>query len=64
MSLEKKELNPCKCGSEKYPNIDSDDMFPCWMVNCEECKQIAHSDTREWTYCGAVNAWNSANPLK
>ena len=34
-----KNLNPCKCGSKKHPNTDSDDTVPCWMAYCSDCKQ-------------------------
>ena len=59
-----KNLNPCKCGSKKHPNTDSDDMVPCWMVYCSDCKQKQHSETSNWTYQGAVNKWNKENPIK
>lgn len=62
MSKEK-ELNMCKCGSDKYPNIDSDDMIPCWMVTCWDCDQKAHAQGSSWTYFGAVNEWNKNNPV-
>lgn len=35
-------LNPCKCGSTKTPTLDSDDMFPCWAVDCYDCGQSQH----------------------
>ena len=54
-------LNPCKCGSKKSPNIDSDDMVPCWGVSCYSCKQFQHGES--WTYNGAVRKWNDENPI-
>lgn len=57
-----KNLNPCKCGSTEVLDIDSDDMVPCWGVTCHTCKQFQHGDN--WSYWGAVNAWNKANPIE
>jgi hypothetical protein len=57
-----KNLNPCKCGSKNQPDTDSDDMVPCWMAYCTDCKQRQHSETSEWSYWGAVNKWNKENP--
>lgn len=55
------KLNPCKCGSEKIPDLDSDDMFPCWMVHCYDCGQSQNGS--QWTLKGAVDTWNKENPL-
>jgi len=54
------KLNPCKCGSKKNPDLDSDDMTPCWAVQCFDCKQFVHDS--EWTCSGAVRKWNELNP--
>jgi hypothetical protein len=58
------ELNPCKCGTKQKPDLDSDDMFPCWMVQCFKCNQKCHSDDDQWTLPKAVNKWNKENPIK
>ena len=55
-------LNPCKCGSTRKPNLDSDDMIPCWGVECFDCGQFQH--TADWSIDGAVSKWNRENPLK
>lgn len=55
------QINPCKCGTDKVPNFDSDDMVPCWAVQCYVCKQFVH-DTH-WTMKGTVNKWNNENPI-
>lgn len=54
-------LNACKCGSAKKPDIDSDDMVPCWGVTCYDCGQFQHG--KNWDAAGAIKAWNEANPL-
>lgn len=62
MFIHHEKLNPCKCGSKKKPDLDSDDMVPCWGVTCFDCGQFAHA--RDWSMRGAVEAWNKANPIK
>tara|TARA_R110000796_G_scaffold146955_1_gene263681 strand:- start:1594 stop:1773 length:180 start_codon:yes stop_codon:yes gene_type:complete len=57
------EINPCKCGSKDAPEIDSDDMIPCWMVICLDCNQSQHSEATNWSYNGAINKWNKENPI-
>ena len=59
-----KNLNPCKCGSKKHPNTDSDDMVPCWIAECPDCNQQQHSEDSNWSYWAAVNKWNKENPIK
>ena len=59
---EKIKINPCKCGSKKKPDIDSDDMVPCWAVQCYDCRQFVHDSN--WTMSGAIREWNKANPIK
>jgi hypothetical protein len=59
----KSEINPCKCGSKNTPDLNSDDMIPCWMVKCLECKQSHHSESSKWTRTGAIVKWNKENPL-
>lgn len=54
-------LNPCKCGSKKQPDLDSDDMVPSWMVQCFDCGQKQHANN--WNMVGAINKWNKENPL-
>jgi hypothetical protein len=56
------KLNPCKCGSKITPDLDSDDMVPCWAVNCYSCGQMQHGEN--WTMKGAVKKWNEENPVK
>lgn len=56
------KINPCKCGSKKEPNFDSDDMVPCWAVQCYDCGQFVH-DSHHWSASGAVSEWNKANPI-
>lgn len=53
------ELNECKCGSDKKPDLDSDDMVPCWGVRCHDCNQFQHGEN--WTIVEAVNKWNEQN---
>ena len=55
------QINPCKCGTDKDPNFDSDDMVPCWAVQCYVCKQFVHD--AHWTMEWAVNEWNKENPI-
>ena len=55
-------LNPCKCGSTKKPRLDSDDMLPCWQVDCDDCGQSQHGIN--WSMGGAVEKWNAENPIK
>lgn len=55
------KLNPCKCGSTKTPDLDSDDMIPCWGVRCHDCGQFQHGPN--WDMSGAVKKWNEENPL-
>ena len=62
MFVHSETLNPCKCGSTKKPDLDSDDMVPCWGVNCYTCGQFQHGP--HWDMDGAVKAWNDANPVK
>jgi len=61
MSYELK-MNPCKCGSKKEPNLDSDDMVPCWMVTCLDCGKSHHATYGKWTAIKAVEEWNKNNP--
>jgi hypothetical protein len=61
MLVHSEKLNPCKCGSKKKPDLDSDDMVPCWAVRCYDCRQLVHD--KDWTMSGAVEAWNNANPI-
>ena len=61
MLIHSETLNPCKCGSSKKPNLDSDDMVPCWGVSCYDCKQFQHG--KYWDEKGAVDEWNKQNPL-
>lgn len=56
------KLNPCLCGSNKNPDLNSDDMVPCWGVRCLDCNKFIHD--KNWTMKGAVSEWNKANPLK
>jgi len=55
------KLNPCKCGSKKFPDLDSDDMIPCWSVDCHDCGQSQHDNN--WTFKGAIEKWNKENPI-
>ncbi len=55
------QLNPCKCGSKRTPDLDSDDMMPSWAVQCHDCNQFQHGPN--WSCSGAVKAWNDANPV-
>ena len=57
------KLNPCKCGSKKEPDLDSDDMIPCWMARCFDCNQAHHNEGSNWTMIGAVKKWNKENTL-
>lgn len=56
------EINKCKCGSEKEPRADSDDMVPSWIIDCRDCGQEQWGS--DWSYSAAVNKWNHENPLK
>lgn len=62
MMIHSEKLNPCKCGSKKTPDLDSDDMVPCWGVRCYDCGQFQHD--KNWTMTGAVKTWNKENPIK
>ncbi len=62
MLVHSEKLNPCTCGSNKTPDLDSDDMVPCWAVKCFDCGKFIHDEN--WTMSGAVRDWNKANPLK
>ena len=63
MSLVHSEkINPCSCGSTNKPDLDSDDMIPCWAVQCYDCGQFQSSPN--WSLQGAVEKWNSVNPIK
>ena len=62
MFIHSEKLNPCKCGSKKTPDLDSDDMLPCWSVFCCDCKQNQHDSN--WTMEGAVKIWNANNPIQ
>lgn len=62
MSIHSEKISPCRCGSTKTPDLDSDDMVPCWTVMCHDCKQIQHGIS--WTMNGAVNKWNEENSLQ
>lgn len=57
------EINKCKCGSEKEPRADSDDMIPSWIIYCQDCGQEQHGKD-VWTYDAAVSKWNQQNPVK
>lgn len=61
MFIHSEKLNPCKCGSNKTPDLDSDDMVPCWSVQCFDCGQNVSHDN--WTLNGAVAKWNAENPV-
>jgi len=61
MLIHSQKLNPCKCGSEKTPDLDSDDMVPCWAVQCHDCGQFQNGIN--WTFGEAVDKWNKENPL-
>lgn len=61
MLVHSRVLNPCKCGSKKKPNLDSDDMIPCWAVECFDCGQFQHATN--WDIDGAVLVWNEKNPI-
>lgn len=61
MLIHAEKLNPCKCGSTKKLDFDSDDMVPCWMVRCFDCGQSAHGPN--WKMNEAIVAWNKANPV-
>lgn len=56
------KLNPCKCGSKTTPDLDSDDMVPCWAVTCYTCGQSQHGPN--WRMGEAVVKWNKENPVK
>lgn len=56
------KINPCKCGTTKKPDCDSDDMVPCWAVQCYDCKQFRHG--KNWTISEAITEWNKNNPIK
>lgn len=62
MLVHSEKLNPCKCGSKKTPDLDSDDMVPSWAVTCYDCGQSQHGNN--WTMRGAINKWNNENPLE
>lgn len=62
MLIHNEKLNPCKCGSDKNPDLDSDDMVPCWAVQCYDCGQSQHG--KYWDMKGAVNKWNEENPIQ
>ena len=59
--IHSQKLNPCKCGSKKTPDLDSDDFIPTWAVQCFDCGQFQHS--AGWTFGGAVDKWNEENPI-
>lgn len=59
MFIHSEILNQCKCGSEKRPDLDSDDMVPCWIVQCYDCGQKCHDD--RFSYEGAIKKWNDEN---
>ncbi len=61
MLVHSEKLNPCKCGSSKQPDLDSDDMIPCWAVNCYDCGQMQHG--KNWAMQEAIDKWNKENPL-
>jgi hypothetical protein len=56
------QINPCKCGSKKKPDLDRLAVWTCWAVQCYDCKQFVHDSN--WTMTGALKAWNNANPIK
>jgi hypothetical protein len=62
MLIHSEKLNPCKCGSNNDPDLNSDDMVPCWAVYCYNCGQLQHD--KNWTLRGAVKTWNEENPVK
>lgn len=61
MFVHSEKLNPCKCGSSKKPDLDSDDMVPSWGVKCYDCGQFQSGPN--WTMKGAVIEWNKQNPI-
>jgi hypothetical protein len=61
MFIHEQNLNDCKCGSKKTPDLDSDDMVPCWAVRCFDCNQMQHGEN--WTIGEAVEKWNKENPI-
>ena len=61
MFIHSEKLNPCKCGSQKQPILDSDDFVPCWDVSCRDCGQRQNSDS--WSKNGAVSKWNEENKI-
>jgi len=61
MLIHSENLNPCKCGSKKTPDLDSDDFIPCWGVRCFDCGQFCHGD--DWSMKKAVSVWNKENAL-
>jgi hypothetical protein len=58
--MSREDVNPCKCGSKRKPHLDSDDMIPCWAVECFDCKQFQHAES--WSMNGAIYVWNENNP--
>lgn len=56
------QLNPCRCGSSQTPDLDSDNMMPCWGVKCYACGQFQHGPN--WDAAGAVKKWNVENSLE
>lgn len=59
MLVHNKKLNQCSCGSEKMPDLDSDDMIPTWSVRCYNCGKFCHDEN--WSFEGAVRVWNKEN---
>lgn len=59
MFIHSEKLNQCKCGSKKRPDLDSDDMFPCWIVQYYGCGQKCHDD--RFSFDGAIIKWNKEN---
>lgn len=61
MLIHSEKLNPCKCGSKKKPDLDSDDMVPSWIAQCYDCGQKQYG--KNWTFGEAVYKWNKENPV-
>lgn len=57
------DINKCNCGSTNKPQADSDDMVPCWIIECPDCGQKRHSPNGNWSYNNALREWNKHNPI-
>jgi hypothetical protein len=58
-----RKINSCRCGSKKTPIADSDDMIPCWIIECLDCNQKQHSENSNWSFYNALVKWNKENPI-